>query len=213
MFARLCFQAGVLAYQVLVVAVNAVVARIEHGLAQRGIVEEKATTKIVNSLFCFRQKLVGDERYVITCLAKQFGKEGIVAPFASLAHIVERENMFENVAGKVPRRHHIVEFHQLSATFAAYLSWRCGLNIAVLLRVMFAKTLADNQHDVRTGVCAAVYLCLVGSNNKLVYLLRSQYVGIDREGQSVHGVVGFAMSLLGKRMFHFAYAPACHQFP
>ena len=76
--------------------------------------------------------------------------------------------MLENVAGKVPRRHHIVEFHQLFAAFAAYLSWSVGLRIAVLLRVMFAKTLADNQHDVRAGVCAAVYFCRFGGCNELV---------------------------------------------
>ena len=76
--------------------------------------------------------------------------------------------MFENVAGKVPRRHHIVEFHQLFAAFAAYLPWRCGLHISVLLRMMFAETLADNQHDVRAGVRAAVYFCRFGGCNELV---------------------------------------------
>ena len=99
----LSLQLVVVLQQVLVVAVQLRVARVELRRAQLRVVQEEAATEVVHCLFSLRQKLVGDERYVVARLAEQFGEERIVAPFALVAHTVHREELLEDETREVPR--------------------------------------------------------------------------------------------------------------
>ena len=147
---------------------------------------------------------------MVASLSKQFGEERIVAPLALLPYHVHREQIFEHKAGKVPWRHHIGKLHQSACSLALHLSG-CGfLHIAILLRVVAVIAFANDEHYLRRGKLATVYLHLVGSTYQLLHLVGGKLVGIDAEGQSPDGQIQFGMSRLGQGVFYLAYAFARH---
>ena len=107
----LSLQLVVVLQQVLVVAVQLRVARVELCSTQLRVVEEEAATEVVHRLLSLRQELVGEERHVVASLAEQFGEERIVAPLALVAYAVEREEVLEHEAREVPRRYNVGVLH------------------------------------------------------------------------------------------------------
>ena len=67
---------------------QACIPSIEHRLRQFFIIQEKASTEVVDGFFGLRKELIGDERHMIACLAEQLWEERIVAPFAFLTNNV-----------------------------------------------------------------------------------------------------------------------------
>ena len=77
--------------ETVVVGQQAVVERMQLGvahvklcLAQRGVVEEEAAREVIHSLLGLWQELIGEERYLVACLAEQLREQWVVAPFAFL---------------------------------------------------------------------------------------------------------------------------------
>ena len=73
-------------YHAAVQTVELVVANVKLGFAELGVVEEESSAEVIYRLFGLWEELVGDERHVIACLAKQFRKQRIVAPFPTVAN-------------------------------------------------------------------------------------------------------------------------------
>ncbi len=180
------------------------VAVVKLQLAQFRIVQEEAAAEVINRLLCLWQEFVGDEGYVVACLAEHFREERIVAPFAFLAYHMGREHVLENEAGQVPAGYDIGKLGEFARFLQGHLLWSGIHEIAVLLGMMAAVAFADDQHDVWRAVAAAVYLYLVGSMNELGNLMRCQLVGIDTEVESVDRQIEYGMILLGQDMLHFA---------
>ena len=198
--------------QSVVQVVELGVAMVKLKFAQFRVVQEETAAEVVNRLLCLWQEFVGDEGYVVACLAEHFWEERIVAPFAFLAYYMGREHVLENETGQVPAGYHIGKLGELARFLQGYLLWSGIHEIAVLLGMMAAEAFADNQYDVWRAVAAAVNLYLVGSMNELGNLMRSQLVGIDTELESVDWQIKYSMILLSQDMLYFAYRSTVHEF-
>ena len=204
-------QPVIVAQQSVVVSVKPRVARVEHGVAQLRIVQEEAAAEVVDSLLSLRQKLVGKERYMISCLAEQLGEQRIVAPFAFVAHCIEREESLEHKARKIPRRHNVAERYQLTLLSACLLSWRGVFMVSVQSGMMAVVALAYYQHDILAAERAAVHLCLVDIFHQGLHLLGRKFVGIYAEHKAVAGQIQLGFLLLGQFMLHLPYVVVGHQ--
>ena len=179
----------ILREQPLVVGESLRVARVKHRLRELRVVQEEATAEIIDRLLGLGEKLVRDETRVVARLAKQFGEERVVAPFPLLSDDVHREEILEDEARQIPRCHDIAEGHQLARLLPFHLPWRGGHEVAILLRVVLAKALADDQYDIGHAVGTPVDVHPVLCLDQFFHLLRGQFVGEDAEGQPVDGLV------------------------
>ena len=112
---------------------QALVARCKEKLTKFWIIQEKATRKIIYSLFGLGKKLICKEGNIVTGLFKQFRKESIIAPFALLSDNMHGQNVLKDKACQVPTRHHITELGQQSALFELQLTGGCRIAVAIKL--------------------------------------------------------------------------------
>ena len=83
------FQCIVFFQHPIVKAMRTRVPTIKLPLAQFWVIEEEATTEIIDSLLSLWLKLVGDECHVIACFAEHLWEKWFVAPFATIANGIE----------------------------------------------------------------------------------------------------------------------------
>ncbi len=85
---------------------------------------------------------------MIARLAKHLREERIVAPLPPLADDMHREDILEDEARQVVRRYDIAELHEQARFLARRLPRRGGHEVAVLLRMVPAVALADDEHKI-----------------------------------------------------------------
>ena len=175
------------------------------------VVQEESATEVVHSLARLRQKLVGDKGNVIACLAEHSREKRIVAPLTLVAYGVERENMLEDKARKIPRTHYVGIFHKSALLLKLLLAWRSRHAVAILCRVMAVVALAYDKHDIWRAERTRVDLHLVYSRHQTVNLLCCERIGIKAEHQTVDRLVKVGMTLLRQRMFYNTDSTARHQ--
>ena len=181
-----CLQAVVIVFQQSVVKIVQLgVAMVKLQFAQFWIVQEETTAEVVDGFFSLRQEFVGDEGNVVAGLSEHLWEEWIVTPFAFFANHMGGKHVLEYEAGQIPAGYYIGEFGEFSALFQCTLSRSRFHEIAVLLRVVSAVALADDEYDVRRTIAATVYFYGVGSTDKLGDLVCCQLIGIDTEVESV----------------------------
>ena len=207
------FQAVVLQSDAVVVVVEFLVARIEHRLAQRFVVQEEPAAEVIYGLLGLRQKLVGDEGDVIACLAEQLREQRIVAPLVLVANGIHREHHLEYITGEVPRCHSILHLYQFAPLLTFQLARRGGLLISVELRVVAVVTLPNDKHDVGRGVTATINHCILYAMHESRHLFRREAVGINAKGEAIDGQIEVGACLLRKFVFHVADVVVRHQSP
>ena len=204
-------EAVVALEQPVVEGVERFVAQVELLFAQRRVVEKEAAAEVVDRLIGLGEELVGEECHLIARLSEQFGEERIVAPFPFLAHDVRGEHVLEYETREIPARDDVAELDQSAALLQLHLA-RGGVHeVAVLLRMVLAVALSDDQHDVGRAERAAVHRDLVGRLDELDDLSGGQRVGVEAEDQSADGRVEHGVVLLGERVLHLPYRLAAHQ--
>ena len=213
MLALARLQPLIVGNQILVEDVQFLVPLVKLRLAQHRIIQEEPAAEVVDRLLGLRQELVRDERHVVACLPEQLREQGIVTPLSFLPYHMHREHILEHETGQVPGCHHVGIFHQQPAALTLCLPGGCRHEVAILLRVVPAETLADNQHDVRRRIRAAVHNHLVCRSHQFPYLLGSQLVGPDAECQTVGRRILSATIGLRQFVFHLPHRVERHQPP
>ena len=117
------FQVIVILQQSLIEIIQLGIPGVEHRLAQLRVIQEEAATKIVYLFSGLRQELVGEEGHMITRLTEKLREERIVTPLTLITYCIHREEMLEDITGKVPGRHHVSIGDQLSFPCALQLQW------------------------------------------------------------------------------------------
>ena len=197
--------------QSVVQGVQLRVAAVKLQLAEFRIVEEETAAEVIYGFLGLRQKFIGDEGDVVTCLTEDFREERIVAPLALLADDMGGEYVLENKAGEIPAGHDIRKFSQFLGLFQCHLIRSRIHEITILLGMLLAEALADDEHNLWRTVGAGIYLHLVGSMNQLGNLVGSQLIGVDAEIETVDRHVEIGAVLLREGVFHFADGLARHQ--
>ena len=188
------------------------VAAIKLQLAQLWIVQEETATEVIDGFLGLWQKLVGDEGDMIACLAEQLWEERIVAPLSLLANHMGREDVLENKTRQVPTGHDIRKLGQFTGSLQSLLTWGRLHEITILLGVVSAIALADDEYDLWRAIGAGIHLDLVGGMDELGNLVRSQLVGVDAEVETIEWEVEIATILLGQGVFYLTDGLARHQF-
>ena len=183
------------------------VAAVKLQLAQFWVVEEEAATEIIHCLLRLGKKLVGDEGDVVACLPEQLGEEGVVAPVALLSDDMGGEYVLEHEAGEVPAGHHVAELGEFACLLQRHLSRGSLHEVTVLLGMLLAEALADDEHDVGRAITATVHLYLVGGMDERGDLLRREFVGVDAEHKPMDGLVEIGAVLSREDMLHLSNAP------
>ena len=128
------FQAVIIIFQQSIVqCVQLGVSVIELQLAQFRIVQEEAAAEVIYRLLSLRQEFVGDEGYVVSCLAEYLREERIVAPFSLVAYHIGREHVLEYEAGEVPAGHDICKLGEFLRFLQRRLVWGGFHEVAILL--------------------------------------------------------------------------------
>ena len=106
---------------------------VELQLAQFRIVQEEAAAEVIYRLLSLWQELVGDEGYVVACLAENLREERIVAPFSLVAYHIGGEHVLEYEAGEVPAGHDICKLGEFLGFLQCRLLWGGFHEVAILL--------------------------------------------------------------------------------
>ena len=123
-----------------------------------------------------------------------------------------REDVLENKTRQVPTGHDIRKLGQFAGSLQSLLTWGRLHEITILLGVVSAIALADDEYDLWRAIGAGIHLDLVGGMDELGNLVRSQLVGVDAEVETIEWEVEIATILLGQGVFYLTDGLARHQF-
>ena len=161
---------------------------IKQSLAIDWIIEEEATTEIIDRLLSLRLKLIGDKGDAIASLTEHLWEERIVAPvvtstlricLTTISDSMKRQHMLKHKTRQVPRCHNIRERYETSFCRQCQLSRRRRLIIAIELGVMLVITLTYHQHDIRHPITATVNLYFLAGSLKFYHLVGCQLIRIN----------------------------------
>ena len=128
------FQTVIIIFQQSIVqCMQLGVSVVELQLAQFRIVQEEAAAEVIYRLLSLRQEFVGDEGYVVSCLAEYLREERIVAPFSLVAYHIGREHVLEYEACEVPAGHDICKLGEFLRFLQRRLVWGGFHEVAILL--------------------------------------------------------------------------------